>query len=85
MSRLAVLAALWTPMVVASCYRDRIVTRPVVVHAPSCLVRPAPLPPPGAEVCGAEWADYYIDLSTWVVEVSASCGSRVTSPAGGDP
>jgi len=75
MTRLLVLAALWSPMVVACCH-DRVVSRPVVVRGPSCLVRPAPLAPPDAPVCGEAWSLYYVELLSWVEETQAACGEH---------
>ena len=75
-ARLAILAALWSPLVVSACCSPTVIRRPVTVTAPPCLTRPAPLPPEGATIGGQRWAAYYVELSAWVVEAESACLPR---------
>lgn len=74
---LAILAAL---SIASCCPAPRVIRQPVIVTPPPCLTRPAPQVDPSVEVFGAEWADYYVELTRWVVEVERAC-SATTSDA----
>ncbi len=77
MTRLVVLAAMWSPLVVSACCPGpRVVERPVIVRPPSCLARPAPVVPEGVEYGTAAWAAVYVETMAWIVEVEAACGQE---------
>ena len=78
MIRILVALLLWSPLVAACCHPTR-VDRPVVVRPPSCLTRPAPfaptpLPDERQDAYMMRFARWYaLELSSWIVEVEASC------------
>lgn len=80
-ARLAILAALWSPLIAACCH-PTVIRRPVVVVPPSCLPGPAPLPPVGVAPLSAAWAQWYaLELTPWIVEVEASCAAPSSDEA----
>lgn len=60
-------------LLLGACCTPRVVTRSVAVVPPPCLTRAAP-EAPDAPVLSDAWAAYYVELTTWVVEVEHACG-----------
>lgn len=71
MSRAAIVAAMWAPMVIAACCRPQRVPVPVVPRP--CVTSPAPVPPPDAAPGSPRWIEYYADLRRWVLAVEIAC------------
>lgn len=82
-ARLAILAALWSPMVVASCLRTQVIRVPVVIQPPPCLDTLPPDPP--ATEDDAAWRAYHARMEAWAAYAVGACGEHLTEPADDEP
>lgn len=80
MSRAAIVAAMWAPMVIAACCHPQRVPVPVVPRP--CVTEPAPLPPPKGSGMDA-FLGYYARLERWVLAVELACEVPAASETAG--
>ena len=73
-ARLAILAALWSPLVVSSCCSPTVVRQPVVVSPPPCLDTLPPVPPTTED--DGLWSRYHVALEAFVAYAMRACGPK---------
>lgn len=77
-ARLAILAALWSPLVVSSCCTPTVVRSPVVIQAPPCLDTLPPVPPTTED--DGLWSRYHAAMEAWAAYVVGACGAHLIEP-----